>query len=206
MTFALKACAFHRDRILSISSTIHSFSSRSIVRNWDMKFYFLVSIIEKNMNAKLAFTLKKALKITGGIICVMILCILLFSIMDIPYHDLSLIFSNSDYFWFNGRSLSILSTSPAYIFAIIYITITIFITDYEPSKNMTYRVNLFGFTLLAAFFLINVLSLFLYFYISFFTYYKPCQELEVQDYYVRNNNICNNIEKNKSHQKHSSYL
>lgn len=141
-------------------------------------------------------TLSQRLTLTlARIFSIAVLSAMLYFDFHIPYKELLLLFSHSDHFWFSGRHIALCSFAPACIFTIIYMAITLFFIDYEPSNKMTYCVNIFGLISLVIFILINAFSIIFYLYIGISSPYKQCQEPTLKNYYVTDYSICEHLEK-----------
>jgi hypothetical protein len=105
-----------------------------------------------------------------------------------------LFFSNSDFFWFDGRHLAMISCTPCLIYAIIMISCVPFTKDNKVPKAFNYSGNLLALVSIMFLVLFNILSLLIYLYISLFTPYQICKEPQVlSHYFATDPAICNTI-------------
>ncbi len=118
-------------------------------------------------------------------------CIIVFAISvviisystDIPFHDFMLFFGRSNYFWFDGRHLSLISSIPAFIYLSIMMATVPFTKDNQIPKSFYYWGNVLGLISLVIFMLFSILSLMTYFYIGYFTPYQLCKEPSTYSHY-----------------------
>ncbi|MGG2078633.1 hypothetical protein [Lelliottia nimipressuralis] len=114
--------------------------------------------------------------------------------IEIPYHDLMLFFGDSDFFWFDGRHLAMLAGVPALAYGIIIIAFVPFTKANKAPKVFNYSGNLLGLVSIIFLVLFNILSLFIYLYVSFFTPYQICKEPPVlSHYFATDPAICKTI-------------
>lgn len=143
-------------------------------------------MIVKILN-KIAFTII-------SILLIIILSFLFHFSINIPYHDFMLFFSNSDFFWFDGRHLAMISCTPCLIYAIIMISCVPFTKDNKVPKVFNYSGNLLALVSIMFLVLFNILSLLIYLYISLFTPYQICKEPPVlSHYFATDPAICKTI-------------
>jgi len=136
---------------------------------------------------KIAFTII-------SIILIIILSLLFYSSINIPYHDFMLFFSNSDFFWFDGRHLAMVSFTPCLIYAIVMISCVPFTKDNKVPKAFSYSGNLLALVSIMFLVLFNIVSLFVYFYIIFMSSYQICKEPPMlSHYFATNPAICKTI-------------
>jgi len=129
-------------------------------------------------------------------------CIIVFAISvviisystDIPFHDFMLFFGRSNYFWFDGRHLSLISSIPAFIYLSIMMATVPFTKDNQIPKSFYYWGNVLGLISLVIFMLFSILSLMTYFYIGYFTPYQLCKEPSTYShYFAKDPAICKTI-------------
>ncbi len=140
-------------------------------------------------------TLKKTAMFLYILIVIMIFigCIL-FSIL-LPYKDILAFFSNSNYFWFSGRRITLLATAPMFFSLIIYLIICLMSKNFQPSKRIINSCYL-GVICLSSFLvliILNILALFFYLYIYFFTSFHSCQDDKIRDCYVNDQVVCEKL-------------
>lgn len=114
-------------------------------------------------------------------------------ILCLPYDHLFLIFSDGNYFWFNGRQIALASGSPIFIFCICYFLSTLFESEVKASNKAKMRVGIFTAAIMSIFVLVNILSVLFYFYISFYSTYKACPEPMMKHYFVTDYSVCSKI-------------
>ncbi len=149
------------------------------------------------MKTKLISFLQKLVLPAARIFCVLFSCASIFFILWLPYSDLLLVFTDSEYFWFDGRRIALTSTFPLFIFLIVYILITISPKVNKPSKKTHRRVNIFTLLIFSIFIALNATSVLFYLYLAIFTEYKPCEDPKMQDYFVTEYSICKTIVNNE---------
>lgn len=129
-------------------------------------------------------------------------CIIVFAISvviisystDIPFHDFMLFFGRSNYFWFDGRHLSLISSIPAFIYLSIMMATVPFTKDNQIPKSFYYWGNVLGLISLVIFMLFSILSMMTYFYIGYFTPYQLCKEPSTYShYFAKDPAICKTI-------------
>lgn len=126
-----------------------------------------------------------------GLLGVIVLCGMAFSYaIDIPYHDAILIFESSNYFWFDGRHIAYLSLAPFLAYTIIMLSFTIISRENKVPKKFNIPGSILSIISIASLITLNAISLFVYFYIFFFTPYKPCHEPNLSNYFVKDLNMC----------------
>lgn len=149
------------------------------------------------MNIKPLSCFQKSLLPAARIFCILFCSAFTFFILWLPYDDLLLVFTNSEYFWFDGRSIALASTFPLFIFLIAYILITIFPETKKPSEKSHQRVGIFTMVIFLLFITINATSLLFYLYLAIFTPYKNCEDPKLKHYFVTDYAICKTIVNNE---------
>jgi hypothetical protein len=105
-----------------------------------------------------------------------------------------LFFGRSNYFWFDGRHLSLISSIPAFIYLSIMMATVPFTKDNQIPKSFYYWGNVLGLISLVIFMLFSILSLMTYFYIGYFTPYQLCKEPSTYShYFAKDPAICKTI-------------
>lgn len=112
---------------------------------------------------------------TISAILIAILSLLLYFSINIPYHDFMLFFSNSDFFWFDGRHLAMLSFAPMLVYGIIMVSCVPFTKSNQVPKAFAFSGNLLAMLSILFLVLFNIVSLFVYFYIIFVSSYSSCK-------------------------------
>ncbi|MDX6021314.1 hypothetical protein SIL08_13635 [Scandinavium sp. V105_16] len=149
------------------------------------------------MKIKTPSILKKLPRLTLGMLLIITLVYFVDFIVDLPYRDIMPLVTGSDYFWFDGRRIALLSTVPAFIFVIGYTFISMFSENYHPSKKSHQRVGIFTMVIFLLFITINAIALFFYLYLAIFTPYKNCEDPKLKHYFVTDYAICKTIVNNE---------
>lgn len=125
-------------------------------------------------------------------------CFLAFIILfalRLPYGDIVLMFSDSNYFWFDGKRIAILFTVPF----LMYACINVFLMAIFGKNKIVDAMGKFGsfFSFFTVFFFLFalMLTLLFYLYIVFFSDYRSCKQVEIQHYFVNKNSICFQLNK-----------
>lgn len=155
-------------------------------------YHRLVLIIK--MVSTMVNILIKAWSIIRCIIVFAISVVIISYSTDIPFHDFMLFFGRSNYFWFDGRHLSLISSIPAFIYLSIMMATVPFTKDNQIPKSFYYWGNVLGLISLVIFMLFSILSLMTYFYIGYFTPYQLCKEPSTYShYFAKDPAICKTI-------------
>lgn len=140
---------------------------------------------------------KILIKIAVTIIAILIIAILVDAIsfsFEIPYHDLTLILKESDYFWFDGKHLALTPCVPALAYMCIMIAVVPFTKDNKVPKAFHKSGNLLGIISMAFLVLFSILSLIINFYLIFFSPYIICKDPPaLSGYYAINTTVCKTI-------------
>jgi len=138
--------------------------------------------------------LKRTWSFIRCIIVITISIVIISYSIDIPFHDLMLFFRGNDYFWFDGRHLSLISSIPAFIYLSVMMATVPFTKDNQIPKSFYFWGNVLGLISLVIFMLFSILSLMTYFYIGYFTPYQLCKEpFTYSHYFAKIPAICKTI-------------
>lgn len=141
----------------------------------------------KKILNKIAYT-------TISIVLIAILSVLLSFSINIPFHDFVLFFSNSDFFWFDGRHLAMVSFAPTLVYCIIMISCVPFTKNNKIPDVFSFSGNLLALLSILFMVLFNIISLFVYFYIAFMSPYSSCKEPPLlSHYFTTDPAICKTI-------------
>lgn len=114
--------------------------------------------------------------------------------IDIPYGDLMLFFDDSDYFWFDGRHICLLSSIPVFTYTIIMTATVPFTKDNKIPKIFHRSGNVLGLISMAVLFLFSALALIINFYLIFLSSYSICKEPPaLSNYFANDPSVCKNI-------------
>lgn len=131
---------------------------------------------------------------TISFVLIAILSMLLYFSINLPYHDFMLFFSNSDFFWFDGRHLAMLSFAPMLVYGIIMIACVPFTIDNQVPKVFAFSGNLLAMLSILFLVLFNIASLFVYFYIIFMSSFSSCKPIPMlSHYFATDPAICKTI-------------
>ncbi len=128
------------------------------------------------------------------IVIIILIGFILFS-LSLPYKDILAFFSNSNYFWFNGRRIAYLATAPMFFSVIMYLIVCLMSKNFQPSKRIMNSCYL-GIICVSSFLvliILNILALFFYLYIYFFTSFHSCQDDKIRDCYVNDQVVCEKL-------------
>lgn len=157
-------------------------------------FLFITYIINENMK-RYCITLLKQIGLRLGIMAVAALMGgLIVLAVNLPFHDMIFITNSHDYFWFDGRRIACLSAVPLLIYCIVMSFFAIFSKTHRSPKKLDIFGDIFAISCMAFFILLNIATLFFYFYIMLFSPFKLCEMPELKNYYVINDKVCSKID------------
>lgn len=114
--------------------------------------------------------------------------------VNLPFHDMIFITNSHDYFWFDGRHIACLSAVPLLTYCIVMSFFAFFSKTHRSPKKLDVFGDIFAISCMALFILLNIATLFFYFYIMLFSSFKPCEMFELKNYYVINDKVCSKID------------
>ena len=152
---------------------------------------FTIKLIMTTITTRLLQTIKMP---AACIFIILMLSTSIYFILDLPYKNLSLPFSNNSYFWFDGRQLTLVSTIPFLCYMDFYSFVALFSKNHQPSKSIQRHTPIIAISSLIILTLMTILSILFYFYIIIFTDYKPCHETDLEYYYVTDYKLCEKLQ------------
>lgn len=148
------------------------------------------------LNNNLTLRLKQIGACISTLFTITIICSVIYFSLNLPYKDITSPFTYGDYFWFDGRRLSLLTAVPF----LIYIIYLLLITKLSKKKKGHELSEIIGSILsilsVALLVVLNIFFLFVYLYIAIFTQYKPCEDPKLKHYFVTDYAICKTIVNN----------
>jgi len=141
--------------------------------------------------------LRQLLLRLGLLALTVIISVLAWFALNLPYQDVFLYFYGNDFFWYDGKRVALLSIVPFFIYMIFVVLIAVFSkTHRQPRALDNFSVAL-AISSISCLVFMNVLSLFFYLYIAVFTPYKPCEDPKLKHYFVTDYAICKTIVNNE---------